>query len=128
MSTSLNKVMLIGRLGKDVQIHKFEDGNSIANFPLATSESYLEKKDGKKVEKTEWHKIVVKNKLAEICEKYLNKGNLIYVEGKLHTNKWEDKGISKYSTEIIASKIEFLNTKNSESTPEWLINEEDLPY
>ncbi|MEN8138103.1 MAG: single-stranded DNA-binding protein [Bacteroidota bacterium] len=128
MSASLNKVMLIGRLGNDVQLHKFDDGNSIANFSLATSEYYKSKEDGKKVEKTEWHKITAKNRLAEICDKYLKKGNLIYLEGKLHTNKWEDKGLTKYSTEIIAGKIEFLNTKNIENAPEWVISEEDLPY
>jgi len=128
MGASLNKVMLIGRLGNDVQTHKFEDGNSIANFSLATSEYYKSKENGEKKEITEWHKIVAKNKLANICEKYLHKGDSVYIEGKLHTKKWDDNGITKYSTEIIALKIEFISKKNTDKTPEWAFNEEDLPF
>ena len=128
MNASLNKVMLIGRLGNDVQTHQFEDGNSIANFSIATSEYYKNKENGEKVENTEWHKIVAKNRLSEICSKYLRKGDAIYIEEKLHTRKWEDNGVTRYSTEIIASKIEFLSKKNNTDTPEWAISEDDLPY
>ena len=128
MSASLNKVMLIGRLGNDVQIHKFDDGNSIANFSLATSEYYKNKESGEKVENTEWHKIVVRNRLAVVCEKYLHKGDSVFIEGKLQTRKWEDNDVTKFSTEIIALKIEFINTKNNQETPDWSISEEDLPF
>ena len=128
MSASLNKVMLIGRLGSDVKIHKFEDGNSLANFSLATSEYYKNKDTGDKVEKTEWHKIVAKNKLAVVCEKYLIKGDTIFVEGKLQTRSWEDGGIKKYSTEIAISKIEFINSKNNQDSEDWSISDEDSPF
>lgn len=128
MSASLNKVMLIGRLGSDVKIHKFEDGNSIANFSLATSEYYKNKETGDKVENTEWHKLVTKNRLAEICDKYLSKGDSIYIEGKLHTRSWDDNGIKKYSTEIVANKIEFLSSKNNQESNAWEISDEDLPF
>ena len=128
MSASLNKVMLIGRLGSDVKVHQFDDGNSIANFSLATSEYYKNKETGDKVENTEWHKIVTKNRLAEICNKYLSKGDAIYVEGKLHTRSWDDNGTKKYATEIVANKIEFLSSKNNQESNEWEISEEDLPF
>jgi len=128
MSGSLNKVMLIGRLGSDVKVHKFEDGNSIANFSLATSEYYKSKDNGEKVENTEWHKIVAKNRLAEICNKYLGKGDSIFVEGKLHTRSWDDNGTKKYSTEIIANKIEFLSSKNNQESNFWELSDEDLPF
>ena len=128
MSASLNKVMLIGRLGSDVKTHQFEDGNSISNFSLATSEYYKNKETGEKVENTEWHKIVAKNRLATICDKYLNKGDAIYVEGKLHTRSWEDNGTKKYSTEIVANKIEFLSSKNNQESNAWEISEDDLPF
>ncbi len=128
MSASLNKVMLIGRLGSDVKTHQFEDGNSIANFSLATSKYYKNKETGDKVEDTEWHKIVAKNRLAEICSKYLNKGDAIYVEGKLHTRSWDDNGTKKYSTEIVAKKIEFLSSKNNQESNDWEISKDDLPF
>lgn len=126
MSASLNKVLLIGRLGNDVNLHKFDDGNSVANFSLATSEAY-KKADGELVEKTEWHKIAARNKLAEICEKYLHKGDLVFVEGKLHTNKWEQDGESRYSTEVHIWKVEFLSKKNAEPKVDWVTSEEELP-
>ena len=126
---SVNKVILIGRLGSDVQVHKFDDGNSIANFSLATSEYFIDKSSKEKIEKTEWHKIVAKNKLADICEKYLKKGDSIFVEGKLHTRSWDTDGVKKYSTEIIALKIEFLSSKsNKEESNTWEIDEKDLPF
>jgi len=128
MKASLNKVMLIGRLGSEVKIHQFEDGNSIANFSLATSEYYKDKETGDKVENVEWHKIVAKNKLASICDKYLSKGDAIFVEGKLHTRSWDDNGNKRYSTEILANKIEFLSSNNNKESNEWFISEEDLPF
>ena len=92
MAGTINKVILIGNLGDDVKMHYFEGGNSIGRFPIATSESYTNKQTGEKVINTDWHNIVVRNKLAEICEKYLSKGDKVYVEGKLKTvngNKME---------------------------------------
>ena len=112
MSGTLNKVMLIGHTGDEVKMHYFEGGNSIGRFPLATNETYLNKSTGERVTSTEWHNIVVRNKAAEICEKYLNKGDKIYIEGRLKTRKWQDeKGNDRYSTEIQCTDFTFLTPK-----------------
>ena len=112
MSGTLNKVMLIGHLGDDVKMHYFEGGGSIGRFPLATNESYTNKNSGEKVTNTEWHNIVVRNKAAEICEKYLSKGDRIYVEGRIKTRKWTgEDGVDRYSTEINVNEFTFLTTK-----------------
>ena len=101
MSGTLNKVMLIGHLGDDVKMHYFDGGGSLGRFPLATNESYVNKSTGEKVSNTEWHNIVVRNKAAEICEKYLSKGDKIYIEGRIKTRKWTgEDGNDRYSTEI----------------------------
>lgn len=115
MSGSVNKVILMGNLGDVVKIHYFDTKNVLARFSLATSDFYINKA-GEKVVQTEWHNIVVKNKLAEVCEKYLSKGDKIYLEGKLKTRKWEDAGTTKYTTEIIADNVQFLSLKKELST------------
>ncbi len=116
MSGTLNKVMLIGHLGDDVKMHYFEGGGSIGRFPLATNESYTNKSTGEKVTNTEWHNIVVRNKAAEICEKYLSKGDRIYVEGRIKTRKWAgEDGVDRYSTEINVNEFTFLTTKKEVS-------------
>lgn len=116
MSGTLNKVMLIGHLGDNVKMHYFEGGGSIGRFPLATNETYTKKDTGEKITNTDWHTIVVRNKAAEICEKYLTKGDKVYVEGKIKTRKWQDEsGNDRYSTEINVDEFTFLSTKN---TPE----------
>ena len=113
MSGSLNKVMLIGNLGDDVKLHHFDGGGCIGRFPIATNENYTNKATGEKVSNTEWHNVVVRNKAAEICEKYLSKGDKIYVEGKIKTRKWQsDDGIQRYSTEIHVNEFNFLSNKN----------------
>ena len=113
MSGSLNKVMLIGNLGDVVKLHRFEDGGCIGRFPIATNENYTNKVTGEKVSNTEWHNVVVRNKAAEICEKYLNKGDKIYVEGKIKTRKWQSEdGVQRYSTEIHVNEFNFLSNKN----------------
>ena len=117
MSGTLNKVMLIGHLGDDVKMHYFEGGGSIGRFPLATNESYLNKSTGEKINKTEWHNIVVRNKAAEICEKYLGKGDKIYIEGRIKTRKWTgEDGNDRYSTEINVNEFTFLSTKKEDSS------------
>lgn len=113
MSGTLNKVMLIGHLGDAVKSHYFEGGGSVSRFPLATHESYTNKESGTKVTHTEWHNIVVKNKLAEICEKYLQKGDRVYCEGKLKSKQWEQDGVKRYMTEVHVVDMTFLSTKNS---------------
>ena len=110
MSGTLNKVMLIGHLGDEVKMHYFEGGNCIGRFPVATNETYTNKQTGEKVSNTEWHNIVVRNKAAEICEKYLNKGDKIYVEGRLKNRQWQDEsGQMRYSTEVHVTDFTFLS-------------------
>ena len=116
MSGTLNKVMLIGHLGDDIKMHYFEGGGSIGRFPLATNESYTNKSTGDKVTNTEWHNIVVRNKAAEICEKYLSKGDKIYLEGRIKNRKWSgEDGIERYTTEINVNEFTFLSTKKDSS-------------
>ena len=116
MAGTLNKVMLIGHTGDDVKMVYFEGGNSIGRFPLATNEDYVNKATGERVSNTEWHNIVVRNKGAEICEKYLKKGDKVYIEGRLKTRKWQDdKGVDRYSTEIQCIDFTFLSPKGEDS-------------
>ena len=118
MAGSLNKVILIGRLGRDPEMRYTPSGQPVANFSVATDESYTSK-DGQKVEKTEWHRIVVWGKQAEFCGNYLSKGRLVYVEGKLETRKWTDKdGAEKYTTEIKADRVLGLDKGNGASAAE----------
>jgi single-strand DNA-binding protein len=116
MAGSLNKVMLIGRLGADPEFRVTPNGSSVVNFNLATDESYKDK-NGQKIERTEWHRIVAWDKLAEICKQYLTKGKLIYVEGKLTTRSWDDKetGKKNYITEIVATDMTMLESKGERS-------------
>ncbi|MBT8184402.1 MAG: single-stranded DNA-binding protein [Eudoraea sp.] len=112
MSGTLNKVMLIGHLGDEVKMHYFEGGNCIGRFPIATNETYTNKQTGEKVTNTEWHNIVLRNKAAEICEKYLSKGDKIYVEGRLKTRQWQgEDGNTRYTTEVHVQEFTFLSTK-----------------
>ena len=105
---SLNKVQLIGRLGKAPDARSMPNGTSVTSFSIATDESY-KNKSGEKVERTEWHRIETLGPLAEICAKYLSKGKLVYIEGKLHTRKWDDKdGVSHTVTEVIANAMQML--------------------
>lgn len=106
---SVNKVTLIGNLGKDPEVRTTQGGTKVASMSLATSETYV--KDGKKEEKVEWHRLVMWDKLADLAEKYLKKGKKIYVEGKLATRQWEDKdGAKRYTTEINVLQMVFLDS------------------
>ena len=107
MAGSVNKVILIGNLGKDPEIRRTQDGRPIANLSVATSESWRDKASGEKKEKTEWHRVVIFNKnLADVAEKYLRKGAKVYLEGALQTRKWTDKdGAEKYATEIVLQRF-----------------------
>lgn len=110
--SSVNKVILIGNLGKSPEVRNLENGNKVASFPLATSENYKDK-NGNKVDNTEWHNLVLWNGLAEVSEKYLNKGDKIYVEGKLKTRQWQDKdGNTRYTTEVVANQMTMLSGPN----------------
>lgn len=112
MSAFLNKVLLIGNLGDNVKIHYFDKENCTGRFSIATNEYYTNRTTNERVVITEWHRIVVRNKLAETCEKYLQKGDSVLVEGKLRTRKYDDQGVSKQLTEIVADSVNFLNVKN----------------
>lgn len=114
----VNKVILVGRLGKDPEIRYLPDGTMVTNFTMATDESYKDK-NGEKVQKTEWHRIVAFRKLAEICGNYLTKGKMIFIEGKIQTRSWEDKeGVKRSTTEIIANDMKMLDSKGQGQTQE----------
>jgi single-strand DNA-binding protein len=109
MAGGINKVILIGNLGKDPEVRFTPSGQAVANFNIATSESWTDKTTGQKQERTEWHRIVVWGKLGELCGEYLKKGRQCYVEGRLQTREWTDKeGKKKYTTEVVANTVQFL--------------------
>ena len=111
----VNKVILIGNLGKDPEVRYLDNGVAVANFSLATTESY-KNKEGERVSQTEWHNIVLWRGLAEIAEKFLKKGSAIYIEGKIRTRKWEDKeGNNRYRTEIMADNMTMLGGRAAEN-------------
>lgn len=112
MNGTVNKVILIGYLGDDVKMHYFDGGNCIGRFQLATNEVYVNKTNNEKITSTEWHNIVVRNKAAELCEKYLLKGDKIYIEGRIKSRQWQaEDGSTKHTTEIQAIDFTFLTTK-----------------
>lgn len=113
----VNKVILVGNLGKDPETRHLENGAVVTKFPIATSESY-KTKDGNKVEQTEWHNVVLWRGLAEVADKYLKKGNSVYIEGKIRTRSWDDKdGNKKYFTEIVGDNLTMLGGRKSENEP-----------
>lgn len=130
MAGSVNKVILIGNLGKDPEVRHLENGAVVANFPLATSESYTDKKTGQKVENTDWHDVVVWRGLAEVVEKYVKKGYKIYVEGKLKKRSWQDSdGNTRYTTEVVADELTILSRpeKSNEQVTSHPYNSGDTP-
>jgi len=116
----INKAILVGRLGRDPEVRNISDDRTVTNFSIATSEEWKDKDTGEKKERTEWHRIVAFNRLGEICGEYLSKGKMVYVEGKIQTRSWEQDGVTKYTTEIIASIVQFLDNKNPEK--------DDIPF
>lgn len=114
MARGINKVILIGNLGNDPEVRYTPNGSAVANITLATSETWRDKQSGELQDRTEWHRIVFFNRLAEIVGEYLRKGSKIYVEGSLRTRKWQDKtGADRYTTEIIANEMHILDNRNS---------------
>ena len=110
----INKVILIGNLGKDPEIRYLENGTPVVNFTLATTENFMDKSSGEKKSHTEWHNIVIWRKLAEVANQYLKKGSQIYLEGKLSTRNYQDKdGVTKYSTEVVVQNFTMLGTPKS---------------
>jgi single-strand DNA-binding protein len=112
MARGVNKVILVGNLGKDPEVRYSPNGGAVANITLATSESWKDKNTGEKQEKTEWHRVVFFGRLAEIAGEYLKKGAQIYIEGRLQTRKWQDKeGKDRYTTEIVAGEMQMLGSR-----------------
>ena len=136
---SVNKVILLGHLGSDVELRYTDQGQAVCNFSLATSEKWTGK-DGKPKESTEWHRIVAWKRLAEVCGEYLSKGKQVYIEGKLQTRSWEKDGQKMYTTEIVAQKVDFVGGKgqSEKSTDKAMENypepvedteaDDDLPF
>ena len=126
--SGVNKVILIGNLGKDPEVKYLDNGVAVANLSLATSENY-KNKDGQKVIQTEWHDIVLWRGLAEVAEKYLKKGSSVYIEGKLRTNKWVDKDENtRYKTEVLADKLTMLGRSQNQEQSSESTSEDDLPF
>lgn len=118
MARGINKVILVGNLGRDPEVRYSPNGSAVANVTLATSESWKDKNSGEKVEKTEWHRVVFFGRLAEIAGEYLKKGSQVYVEGRLQTRKWQDKdGHDRYTTEIVANEMQMLGSRGGAGVP-----------
>lgn len=109
--SGVNKVILVGRLGKEPEVRNLDNGAIVANFSIATSESYKDRTTGEKKEVTEWHNIVLWRGLAEIAQKYVHKGDLVYIEGKLRTRSWEKDGVTRYTTEVVADNMTMLGSR-----------------
>jgi single-strand DNA-binding protein len=137
--SGINKVILIGRLGTDPEVKNVSASSTVARLSVATSEAWTDK-EGQKQERTEWHRVVVWGKLAELCGKYLTKGRQVYVEGRLQTRSWEDQqGQKRYTTEIVANTVQFLGGASAESRESYAQNdnfgpepsfnaEEEIPF
>lgn len=110
-SRGVNKVILVGNLGNDPEVRYMPNGNAVANISLATSDSWKDKNTGDQQERTEWHRVVFFNRLAEIVEQYVKKGSKLYVEGRLQTRSWEQDGVKRYTTEIVASEMQMLDSR-----------------
>ena len=111
----VNKVILVGNLGRDPEIRYMPDGTAVANFSIATSDEWKDKNTGEKKSRTEWHRIVAFRRLGEICGEYLSKGKQVYIEGRLRTRSWEKDGITRYTTEIEATQMQMLGSKDYNS-------------
>ena len=117
-SRGVNKVILIGNLGADPEVRYTPNGNAVANISLATSESWRDKQSGEVQERTEWHRVVFFNRLAEIVGEFLRKGSKCYIEGALRTRKWQDKsGVERYTTEIVAAEMSMLDSRGGSGAP-----------
>ena len=126
MARGVNKVILVGNLGRDPEVRYTPGGAAVTNVSIATSESWKDKESGESKERTEWHKVVFFGRLAEIAGEYLKKGRQIYVEGTLRTNKWQDKdGNDRYTTEVIASNMQMLGSRGGEGSPDDM--NQDIP-
>jgi len=124
---SINKVMLVGRLGAEPEMKTFSNGGMICNLTIATSENWKDKQTGERKERTEWHRCVLRDRLGEIAQQYLHKGSQVYIEGRIQTRKWQDQsGQDRYSTEIIVTQLRMLGSKSPVAdVPTTAVDEED---
>ena len=114
--SSVNKVIIVGRLGQDPELNYLPSGNAVANLSVATSEQWKDKQSGEKQERTEWHRVSMFGRLGEIASQYLAKGSLVYIEGRLQTDKYEKDGVTKYATKIIAKDMQMLGGKGEQTS------------
>jgi single-strand DNA-binding protein len=124
---SVNKVILVGNLGRDPEVRYMPNGEAVANFSIATTDNWKDK-SGQKQEKTEWHNIVMYRRLAEIAGEYLKKGRPVYIEGRLQTRKWEKDGVTRYTTEIVADQMQMLGGRDSGSAASTASDDADDDY
>lgn len=117
MARGINKVILIGNVGQDPEVRYMPSGGAVTNLTLATSESWKDKQTGQQQERTDWHRVVFFNRLAEIAGEYLKKGSKVYIEGSLRTREWEKDGVKRYTTEIVASEMQMLDGKPETTKP-----------
>lgn len=115
MARGVNKAIVVGNVGQDPEVRYMPNGNAVANISVATSESWKDKNTGDQQERTEWHRVVFFNRLAEIVEQYVNKGSKLYVEGRLQTRSWEQDGVKRHTTEIVASEMQMLDSRSADS-------------
>ena len=118
-SRGINKVILVGNVGNDPEVRYMPNGNAVANVSIATSESWKDKGTGEQQERTEWHRVVFFNRLGEIVEQYVKKGSKLYVEGRLQTRSWEQDGVKRYSTEIVANEMQMLDSRGGQSDSDY---------
>ena len=129
MSRGVNKVILVGNLGQKPEMRYTATQSAVANLSIATTESWKDKESGEMRDKTEWHRVVYFGKLAEIVEKYLDKGSSVYVEGKLQTRKWQDKnGVDRWTTEIVGSELTMLGSRSSSSNNSMAYDQSESPF
>ena len=120
MARGVNKVILVGNVGGDPDVRTMPNGNTVTTLSIATSESWKDKQTGEKQDRTEWHRVVCFNRLGEIASEYIRKGSKLYIEGSLRTRKWQDQqGQDRYTTEIIASEMQMLDSKGGQSNPSY---------
>ena len=129
MSRGVNKVILVGNLGQKPEMRYTATQTAVANLSIATTESWKDKESGENRDKTEWHRVVFFGNLAEIAEKYLDKGSSVYIEGKIQTRKWQDKeGKDRWTTEVLGNQLTMLGSKNSSDSSEEVSNSSDTPF
>jgi single-strand DNA-binding protein len=132
MASGINKAIIVGNLGEDPKTSVLPQGGAVTNFSVATSESWKDKNTGQMQERTEWHRVVMFNRLAEVAGEYLSKGSKVYVEGKIQTRKWKDQsGQDRYTTEIVGSQMQMLDSKEAKPQPQQSkggFDNEDIPF